>query len=38
LIAENFLPVLLKTNILRAETAAIASIAIVQQFMVDTVS
>lgn len=38
LMEEEFLPVLLKTNILRAETAAIASIAIVQHFLVDTVS
>lgn len=35
---DQFLPVLLKTNILRAETAAIASLAIVQHFLVDTLS
>jgi len=35
LIREDFHPVLLKTNILRAETAAIAAVAIVQHLLVE---
>ena len=38
LIEEGFSPVLLKTNILRAETAAVAAVAIVQHMLVDTLS
>lgn len=35
LLKLDFIPVLLKTNILRAETAAITVVAIIQQFLVD---
>lgn len=38
LIQGGFSPVLLKTNILRAETAAVAAVAIVQHILVDTLS
>jgi 16S rRNA (uracil1498-N3)-methyltransferase len=35
LVTGGFLPVLLKTNILRAETAAVVATALVQQLLVD---
>jgi 16S rRNA (uracil1498-N3)-methyltransferase len=35
LVAGGFYPVLLKTNILRAETAAVVSVALTQQLLVN---